>query len=226
MNDMTDALWNAYNAFFTQFASFLPKLLGAIIILIVGWILAKIVKAVSIRVMKLIRLNVVTDKSGVEKFLQDGGVQKTALEIVGALFYWLIMLIVILAAFNSVGLTAASQLFNQIVLFIPNIIVAVLVLVFGLFLANFTSQVFTSYLKNIGIGNAETIGKIAQIMIVVFVVSLTLTQLSIGKELVTSVFLIAFGSVSLALAIAFGLGGKEWAAGILKRFEGKTGGTE
>ena len=221
MQGITDALTNAYSAFFAQFASFLPKLLGAIVILILGWIAAKIIRAVSIRILRLIRLNIVTEKSGVEKFLQDGGVKKSALEIVGALFYWLIMLIVILAAFNSLGLTSASELFNQIVLFIPNIIVAVLVLVFGLFLANFTAQVSTSYLKNIGIENAETIGKIAQVMVVVFVVSLTLAQLNIGKDLVTNVFLIAFGSISLALSIAFGLGGKEWAAGMLKKMEQK-----
>ena len=219
MQNLTDALWYAYNTRFVQIAAFLPKLIGAIAILVLGWIVAKIIRTVSIRVLRIARLNVVTEKSGVEKFLRDGGVTKSAIEIVGALFYWLIMLIVILATFNTLGLTVASSLFNQIVLYLPNVIVAVLVLVFGLFLANFTSQVFVSYLKNIGIQNAEAIGKIAQSTIVIFVVSLTLAQLSIGKELVTSVFLIAFGSVCLALAIAFGLGGKEWAAGVLKKIE-------
>jgi hypothetical protein len=218
MNDLTEVLLQSYNIFFSHLAAFLPNLIGAILILIFGWLIAKIFRSVSIKVLKLIRLNVVTEKAGVDKFLQDGGVKRSAIEIVGALFYWLIMLIVILTAFNSLGLGVASELFNRVFLFIPNIIVAVLVLIFGLFLANFVSQVFITYLKNIEIENADTIGKIIQYAIIVFVASISLTQLNVGKELVTQAFLIIFGSVCLALALAFGLGGKEWAANIIKEY--------
>ncbi|MCK4753981.1 MAG: hypothetical protein KAS58_02035 [Calditrichia bacterium] len=218
MNDLTEVLLQSYNTFFSQLAAFLPNLIGAFLILIFGWLIAKIFRSVSIKVLKLIRLNVVTEKAGVDKFLQDGGVKRSAIEIVGALFYWLIMLIVILTAFNSLGLGVASELFNSVFLFIPNIIVAVLVLIFGLFLANFVSQIFITYLKNIEIENAATIGKITQYAIIVFVVSISLTQINVGEELVTQAFLIIFGSICLALALAFGLGGKEWAANIIKEY--------
>ena len=221
MRDFTDALFNAYSTFLTQLAAFLPKLIGAIIILILGWLIAKIIRSLVIKVLQLIRLNLVAEKAGVEKFLQDGGLKKSAIEIIGSMFYWLIMLIVILATFNILGLTVASGLFNEVILFIPNIIVAILVLILGLFLANFVSQVLVTYLKNIEIEHAETICKIIKYVVIIFVISVTFTQLNIAKELITSTFLIAFGAIGLALALAFGIGGKDWAAEIIKKITKK-----
>ncbi|KPK96395.1 hypothetical protein AMJ80_00215 [bacterium SM23_31] len=218
MNEFTEVLVQSYNTFFQQMAAFLPSLIGAILILIIGWIIAKIFRALSIKFLKLVRFNVVTEKAKVDKFLEDGGVKKSSIEIIGSLFYWLIMLIVILTAFNSLGLSAASALFNQVFLFIPNIIVAVLVLILGLFLANFISQALVTYLKNIEIENAESIGKLTNYAIIVFVISLSLTQLDIGKELISNVFLIVFSALCLAMALAFGIGGKEWAAGVIDKY--------
>jgi hypothetical protein len=218
MNEITDVFVHSYNTFMQQIAGFLPSLIGALLILIIGWIIAKIFRTIVIKLLKLIRFNVVTEKAKVDQFLADGGVKKSTIEIIGSLFYWLIMLIVLLTAFNSLGLSAASTLFNQVFLFIPNIIVAVLVLILGLFLANFISQALVTYLKNIEIENAETIGRLTNYAIIVFVVSISLTQLSIGEELISNAFLIVFGALCLAMALAFGIGGKEWAAGIINKY--------
>ena len=218
MSELTEVFMQAYNTFFQQLASFLPSLIGALLILIVGWIVAKIFRSVSVKLLKLIKFNVVTEKAKVDQFLADGGVKKSAIEIIGSLFYWLIMLIVLLTAFNSLGLSAASDLFNQVFLFIPNIIVAVLVLILGLFVANLISQAVVTYLKNIEIDNAEVMGRLTNYAIIVFVVSLSLTQLNIGKELISNFLLIVFGALCLALALAFGIGGKEWAAGVINKY--------
>ena len=134
MNEFTDVFVQSYNTIIQQMAAFLPSLIGALFILIIGWIIAKIFRSVIVKLLKLIRFNVVTEKAKVDKFLADGGIKRSTIEIIGSLFYWLIMLIVILTAFNSLGLSAASALFNQVFLFIPNIIVAILVLILGLFL--------------------------------------------------------------------------------------------
>jgi small-conductance mechanosensitive channel len=99
--------------------------------------------------------------------------------------------------------------------------VAILVLILGLFLANFVSQVLVTYLKNIEIDHAETICKIIKYVVIIFVLSVTFNQLNIAKELVTNTFLIAFGAICLALALAFGLGAKEWAAEIIKKIAQK-----
>ncbi|MFC1725799.1 hypothetical protein ACFL4T_09240 [candidate division KSB1 bacterium] len=218
MQEQVDLIFESFSQFYTQLATYLPKIVGAIIILIFGWLIAKIVKMVAVKGLKLVRLNVVAEKAGIEKFLVDGGTKKPAVEIIGALFYWLIMLIVILAAFNALGLRIASELFNQVVLFIPNIIVAVMILIMGLFLAKFVSEVVLTYVKNIGFHHAEVISNITQYAIVVFVVSITLTQLNIGEKIVTTAFQAFFGAVCLALALAFGLGGRDWAKRQIDKF--------
>ncbi len=218
MSEFAEVFIQSYQTFFQQLAEFLPRLLGALLVLIIGWIIAKIFRALSVKLLKLIRFNVVTEKARVDKFLADGGVKKSTIEIIGSLFYWLIMLIVILTAFNSLGLSAASELFNQVFLFIPNIIVAVLVLILGLFLANFLSQAIVTYLKNIEIDNADSIGKLTNYAIIVFVISVALTQLNIGKELISNAFLIVFSALCLAMALAFGLGGRDWAAGLISKY--------
>ena len=218
MKEQVDIFVDSLNLFFSQFASYLPKVIGAIIILIVGWLLAKIIKYAAVKTLKLMRVNVLSEKAGIEKFLQDGGTKKPAVEIVGALFYWLIMLIVILAAFNALGLSVASELFNKVVLFIPNIIVGVLILIIGLFLAKFVSEVVLTYTKNIGFEHAVVIAGITQYAIIIFVVSITLTQLNIGEKIVTTAFQIFFGAICLALALSFGLGGKEWAQKTIDKY--------
>ena len=212
----------AYETFINKLADYLPSLIGALLILIIGWIIAKLVKTAAIKLLKLIKLDVVTEKAKIDQFLRDGGSKKTAIDILGAIIYWLIMLIVILAGLDALGLGVASELFNQIILYIPNVIVAVLALIFGVFLAGFIAQVVSTYLANVGVSNAGVIGAIAKYAIILFVVSLSLTQLSIGEELVTYAFLLLFGAVCLAMGLAFGLGGKEWAAGVIQRMAEET----
>lgn len=210
-------LTDSYYSFSNALAEFLPSLIGAILILIIGWIIAKVLRIASVRLLKLIRLDVVTEKARIDRFLKDGGSQKTAIDIIGDIIYWLIMLIVVLAGLNTLGLTVASELFNQIILFIPNVIVAVIALIFGIFLAGFIAQVVTTYLNNIGVNNARVVGAIAKYAIILFVISLSLTQLNIGDELVANAFLLLFGAVCLALGLSFGLGGKEWASGVIHK---------
>ncbi|MDX1638821.1 MAG: hypothetical protein R3281_12680 [Balneolaceae bacterium] len=223
MNEITQVLQESYQTFFDQLAGFLPKLIGALIILILGWIIAKLIKAGAIRLLKLVRMDKITEKAKIDQFLEEGGTEKSAIEIIGVLIYWLIMLVVILAGFNTLGLEVASELFNQIILYIPNVIVAVLVLIFGIYLASFIAQVVVTYLKNVGIQNADFLGKLTQAAIILFVASLALSQLNIGQELVTNAFLLLFGAICLALALAFGLGGREWASDIIKKLDSSDG---
>lgn len=214
---ITSVLMESYETFFNSLADFLPSLIGALLILIFGWIIAKLVKTAAIKLLKLIKLDVVTEKAKIDQFLKDGGSNKSAIDIIGGIIYWLIMLIVILSGLDALGLGVASELFNQIILYIPNVIVAVLALIFGVFLAGFIAQIVSTYLANIGVTNASVIGTIAKYAIILFVVSLSLTQLNIGDELVTNAFLLLFGSVCLALGLAFGLGGKDWAAKMIEK---------
>lgn len=218
MNNLLEILQQSYTTFSEQLVAFIPKLLGAIIILILGWVVAKIIRSLVIKLLGVLRFEKITEKAKVEKFLQDGGIKSTSIQIIGAMFYWLIILIVILAAFDTMGITVASELFNEIILFIPNIIVASFILIFGFFLATLVSQVAVTYLSNIKVRHADMIGNFIQYAFILFVISVTLTQLNIGKEIITLTFLLLFGAICLAFAISFGLGAKDHASEIIEKF--------
>ncbi len=131
------------------------------------------------------------------------------------------MLTVILAVFNSLQLNSAQELFNSIILFIPNVIVALVILLFGFYAARFIANVLSSSLKNMNDKTAEVIEKIAYFAIVVFTVFLVLGQLKVAQDIITNAFILVFGAICLAFGLAFGLGGKESAAEVLKNIKTK-----
>jgi len=129
--------------------------------------------------------------------------------------------VVVILVTDSLGLSKVTELFHKVVLYIPNIIIAIIVLVFGTLLARAINRVVFAYLKNIGVDGALTISTLSEYAIQIFVVFVALEQLNIGTQLLTTAFAIGFGAVCLALAIAFGLGGKDWAADVIYRLTKK-----
>jgi hypothetical protein len=215
MIDQIQLFLESLKSFWFQLSAFLPQLLGALLLLIGGWLVAKLLRRVVIKLLKLLRFDVAAEKSGVEDFLVQGGVTFTTVTLVANLIYWFIIFTVILAVVNTLGLQVAAELFNRIILYIPNVVVAVIVLIFGSLFARFVQGVSLTYLSNIGISGASFISKVAQYAILVFVVTLALEQLAIGGAVLVSAFQLAFGALCLALALAFGLGGRDWAAKLL-----------
>jgi len=221
MKEQVQIFFVSSQQFLNEIATSLPKIIGALLILLIGWILAKLLKKAIVKLLHLIRLNSLSEKVGIEKFLKEGGLKKTAVDLIGSLFYWIIMLTVILAIFNSLQLTSAQDLFNSIILFIPNIIVSLVILLFGLYAARFIANVLSSSLKNMNDKTAEIIEKIAYFSIVVFTVFLVLGQLKIAQDIISSAFILVLGAICLAFGLAFGLGGKEFAADALKNIKTK-----
>jgi hypothetical protein len=202
--------------FWLNLSAFLPRLIGALLLLIIGWLIAKMVRKWMIKGLKLVRLDVFAERAGIEDFLLRGGVSFTTVTLVANLIYWFILLTIILAVLNSLGLQAAAELFNKIILFIPNVIVAIVVLIFGTLFARFMQTISFTYLSNIGMSGAKAVSTVTYYAILLFAVFLALQQLSVGGEILVSAFQIAFGAICLALALAFGLGGRGLASHILE----------
>jgi hypothetical protein len=203
--------------FWLEAGTYLPSLLATGVVLLVGWLVARIARKAAIRILRLMRVDLLAEKVGIENFLLQGSVRYTTVTLLANFVYWLIMFTVILAALNSLGMQSAASLFNKVLLFIPNVVVAVLVLMFGAFFARIVRSISYTYLSNIGISGADLIGHTAQWAILLFAISIALDQLSIGGQLLQSAFQIGFGAVCLAFAIAFGLGGKEWAGQVIAK---------
>jgi hypothetical protein len=203
--------------FWLDLSAGLPGLLVAILLLLLGWLLARILRRGLIRLLRLLRIDVLAEKAGVEDFLLQGGVRYTTVTLLADLLYWLVLMTVMLAALHTIGLQNAPALFNKIISYVPSVIVAALILMFGAFVAKIARAITFTYLSNVGISGADVIGHIAQWAMLLFAVSVALEQLSIGVQILVTAFQLAFGALCLAMAIAFGLGGKDWAASVLEK---------
>ena len=205
-------------AFLIQLGEFLPKLIIAIIILLGGWLLAKAIQLAVVKGLKSINFNVVTERAGIDSFLQQGGAKTDTIDILGVLVYWLVILAALMIAFNSLGLALVTELVGRIAMFVPKVMVAVLVLVFGAYFSRFIDNAITTYGKNVGLADAEMLGRLARYAIMVFVVLIALEQVQVATELVRLSFLILLAGLVLALALAFGIGSQHRAAELLERW--------
>jgi flagellar biosynthesis protein FliQ len=205
-------------AFLVQAGAFLPRLAVAAVVLVGGWLAAKVVRFAVERALRAINFHVLTERAGMDGFLAQGGIQSDTTGIFGLIAYWVVVLAALIIAFNSLGLTYITELLRQVVLFVPHVIVALLILAFGAYFARFIGATVTTYCRNVGIQDADALGKIAQYAIVGFVALIALDQMSVGGAIVRESFLIVLAGVVFGLALAFGLGGRRWAAAMLERW--------
>jgi len=204
--------------FLLSVGDFLPRLLLALVVLLVGWIVAKAVRFAIARGLRAVNFNVLTQRAGMDGFLRDGGIQTDTAGILALLFYWLVILASLIIGFNLLGLTYITDLLGRVVLFLPKVMVALLILAFGAYFARFVGNAVTAYCRNVNMQDADILGRLAQYAIIAFVVLIALDQVNVGGDIVRQTFLIVLAGVVLALALAFGLGGKEWAAEMLERW--------
>jgi hypothetical protein len=200
--------------------AFLPRLLLAIVVFVVGWLVARLVRFAVVKALHAINFNVVTEKAGIDRVLAQGGTDIDTIRVLGALFYWLVILAALMVAFNSLDLSYVTDLIGRIVLFVPRVMVAVVILVFGAYFARLVGAALATYLRNIGAREAGLMGRLALYAIMVFVVMIALDQLGLG-DIIRETFLVLVGAVALALALAFGLGGQKRAAELLERWSGQ-----
>lgn len=204
--------------FLRQVGDFLPRLALAGLVLIGGWLLAKAVRFAVVKGLRAVNLNVITERSGLDGFLRQGGLEADTADLLALLAYWMVILAALVIAFNGLGLTYITDLIGRVVLFVPKVIVAILILAFGAYFAAFIGGTVTAYCRNVGIRDAELLGRLARYAIVTFVVLIALDQVSVGGDIIRQSFLILLAGLVLALALAFGLGGRDWAARLLERW--------
>jgi Conserved TM helix len=198
-------------AFLFQMGAFIPRVLLAALVVIAGWLIAKVVRFTVIRALRAINFHVLTERSGIDNFLRQGGMAGDTTAVFGVLAYWLVILASMLIAFNGLGLTYITDLLGRVVWFVPNVFVALLILAFGAYFAKFIGDAVTTYGRNVNLQDAFFLGKLAQYAVLIFVVLIALDQVKVGGDIVRQSFLIILGGVVFALALAFGLAGKDWA---------------
>ena len=189
--------------------SYIPAIAGAIVILVVGWLIAKVIEAIIARVLKAVKLDAASEKAGIAGVLAQGEIRMTLSELIGAVVYWLVMLIVLATTLDALNLKIASELLTRVVGYVPNILGAIFILILGAFVANFVGAVVRTAGNNAGIKNTKMLSQLAQTILMVFAVIIAIEQLQVATTLLILSVNIILVSIGLGYAIAFGLGCKD-----------------
>jgi|SRR5450631_728432 len=201
-----------------QVGDFLPRLGVALVVLLAGWLLAKAFRFSIVKALRAINFHVLTERAGIDSFIKQGGTERDTSDWIGVICYALVLLASLIIAFNSLGLTQVTDLLGKMLLFVPRLLVALLVVVFGGYFARFVGGAVNRYFRSAGIGDAEILSRIVRYAVMTFVVLLAVDHLNIGGGLIQQTFLILLAGMVFALALAFGLGARDRAAELLERW--------
>lgn len=216
----------AFNSIFYSFQSvgqdllaFMPRVLVSVLLLTGGWILARLVRKAVIYLLRLARLEDAAERAGIDNFLLRGGVRYTFVTIIAEIIYWFLISTVIFTVLDVLGISEGGKIFTRVIYYVPNVMIALVILIFGTLISRFVHIVAFAYLNNIGINNAGIISSLAHYALIAFVFFMALEQLAIDEEILKSAFQIGFGGFALAFALAFGFGGRDYAKSLLEKIK-------
>lgn len=212
-----ETVLNAISDSFASFISFVPHIVGALIVFVVGWILARVVKRVVLRVLDVIQLEPFAEKVGISNALKRAGASITPNEFIGEIVRWGIVLVFLNQTAETLGLSQFTVVINSVLAYIPNVLIAALIVMVGTIVAELTSQFVKSTAAAMGTGTSSTLEVTTKYAIMVFVALAALSQLGIAQQLVVTLITGFVAMIALAGGLAFGLGGKDTAAEILEQ---------
>ncbi|MEO5953860.1 MAG: small-conductance mechanosensitive ion channel, partial [Chloroflexia bacterium] len=207
-----DALGNIVYSIFAA----IPRLISFGLILLVGWIVASILGKAVAGLLKAVKFNDLAQRSGITAFVQNMGVKSDPASVLGAIVMWFVRLLALVIAFDALGLPAVSSIIQQFLLWLPNLIVAMVILVIAGLLANALGDLVQGAAKSGGFSNPNLLSTIARGAVWGFAIIIAVNQIGIASTLVNTLFMGFVGALALALGLAFGLGGRETAGEIVQ----------
>lgn len=218
MNDFLRRLIiEPFEKFFEKVLHFLPMLLSSILIFTTGLVLGLILRTIFLRFFRAIRLDKFSERSGLVELFQKGGIREPLSLILSRLIGWLIIISFLIISLNSLDIPAIERILERFILYLPNIFVAGIILFVGYLLSNFLGRAALVAAVNAGIKLSGLIGKLVKLTVFLLALTMALEQLGVGRGTIVITFSIILGGIVLALAIAFGLGGRDIAKEYLEK---------
>ena len=226
MQNWNEIIIMSFQNVWLQVADFLPKLVAAIVIFVVGLIVAIAIGKLIRLIVKNLQIDTLLEKIGVTAFFQKGEIQFSFSALMGWLVKWFLIVVFLIAAAESLGLSQITEFLNAVVAYFPNVIVAVVILTIGIVLGDFIQDWFKKFLEANKIATAHFLAGIAKWVIVIFSVLAALNQLKIATSLINTLFTGFVAMVTIAGGLAFGLGGKDWAEKLISQIRKDIGDKE
>ena len=221
VTEWSDAMFTSLAAAMALLFSAVPKIIGFALIVIAGWFIASLMERGLAAMLRAIRFNDLSERAGLSDFVRKMGMNTDASGMIGLVVKWFVRLIALVVAFDALGLPAVSDVLRQLLLWLPNVVVALVVLVIGGLAARALSNVVRGAASEAGLSNANFLAKAATVVVWAFAIVVAVNQLGIATELVNTLFMAVVGALALGAGLAFGLGGRETAAEILRKWYGK-----
>lgn len=217
VRDMGEALRASLANALGMFLAAIPRIIGFIVVLIVGWFVASLLAKGVAALLRAIRFNELAQRSGFAGFVQNMGVRRDPAGVMADIAKWFVRLITLVVAFDTLGLPAVSGVLQQLLLWLPNLIVALAVLVIGGLAAGALSRLVRGATVQAGFANPDTLATVAKFAVWAFAIVVAVNQLGIATNLINTLVIGVIGAIALASGLAFGLGGRERAAAVLDR---------
>jgi hypothetical protein len=215
VQDTGDAFKASLAGALNTFLSAIPRIFGFAVVLIVGWIISSLLARGVEALLHAVRFNDLARRSGLADFVQKMGVREDSSGVIANIVKWFVRLITLVVAFDTLGLPAVSNVLDQLLLWLPNLIVALVVLVIGGLAANALSRLVRGASAEAGFTNPDVLATVARVAVWGFAIVVAITQLGIATTLINTLVIGIIGAMALAFGLAFGLGGRDRAAQLL-----------
>lgn len=210
-----EALMTSLASALAVFFAAIPKVIGFLVILIIGWLIASAIASAVAALLRAVKFNDVAQRSGFTGFVQKMGIHKDAAGFLADVAKWFVRLIVLVTAFDALGLPAVSQVLQQLLLWLPNLVVALVILVIAGLAATALAGLVRGATAEAGLGNPDLLANVAKIAVWAFAIVVAVNQIGVATALVNTLFMATMGALALALGLAFGLGGRDTAGQIV-----------
>ncbi|MEE4073206.1 mechanosensitive ion channel family protein [Pseudomonas viridiflava] len=215
LNLWTQSLLAAMTALWTKVANFIPNLFGALVVVVLGFAVAKLLDALLSKLLAKLGLDRLVGGTGLTKIMGRAGVKVPISTLIGRIVYWFVLLIFLVSAAESLGLQRVSATLDMLALYLPKVFGAALVLLVGVLLAQLVNGLVRGAAEGVGIDYSAGLGRIAQGLVIIISISVAISQLEVKTDLLNHVIVIALLTVGLAVALALGLGSREIAGQII-----------
>jgi hypothetical protein len=219
--DFGEAFTTSLTTAFSMFLTAIPRIVGFLVILGIGWFLAGLLGKGIASLLRAVRFNELAERSGLSDFVQSMGVRTDAAGMIASVTKWFVRLIALVVAFDALGLPAVSDVLQQFLMWLPNVVVALVVLVIGGLAARALSNLVRGAASEGGLSNPDFLAKLSSVLVWGFAIVVAVNQIGIATTLVNTLFMAFVGAIALGAGLAFGLGGRETAAEIVRKWYGR-----
>ena len=213
--DWTTLFLNSFRAFGERFMGAIPAILGAILIFLIGWLFAKLVSGAITRLLRLIKFDGLAEKAKADQYLKKANINISPSQIVGRFVYWILLLLVLITASDTLGWTTVSGELSRLMAYLPNLLTAIIIFIIGIYIASFLRDIIAGATTSLGISSGKIVSSFVFYLLFIVITLTAMKQAGIDTSIISNNLLLVLGAILIAAAISYGYASKDVLSNIL-----------